>query len=157
MFDRVEVRLPFFNRGCIASHSFRPTAGTATVAQRSHTVQWVLDKHFSGKQTAASLQADLTFDCTQRHGAVDDPFCTGLTAYADVQWSVVGKTLSSTHINSDTIRIQPPQGKGKVKVAVLSKLQAGDYRIWNTNGASRQCIPLTAQQHTEFGSDSAKA
>ncbi|EGD72206.1 hypothetical protein PTSG_00227 [Salpingoeca rosetta] len=139
--ESVEVVLPFFNRGCVSGQSLRPTAGTASAMRGSHVVVWRLDKHFSGKQVAASLQGELRFDVTARHQGMDDPFCTNVTSYADVRWVAQGKTLSNTFVNTDTVRIQPPLARGKVKAVVTSTLKSGDYRIWNVHGSSRQCIP----------------
>eukprot|EP00043_Microstomoeca_roanoka_P006799 m.66022 g.66022 ORF g.66022 m.66022 type:complete len:527 (-) comp13572_c0_seq2:508-2088(-) len=138
-FEHVEVTFPFFNRGCISAHSCRPSAGSILVPRQSHTIIWKLEKYFTGKQVAASLTADLVFDSTQPHGGIDDPFCSGLTAYADIDWLATGKTLSNTIVNTDTIRIQPAP-KTKVKATVSLVLKSGNYRIWNSQGASRKCL-----------------
>lgn len=137
-FENVRISVPFFNRGYISSYNARPSVGTVAVARQSHQLVWRLDKHFHGKQSSASLSADLVFDVTQKHMVSDDSFCHGLNAYADVEWTAPGKTLSNTAVACELLKIHPPLGKSKLKANFSMTLKSGFYRIWNTNGATRQ-------------------
>eukprot|EP00056_Hartaetosiga_gracilis_P013724 m.229941 g.229941 ORF g.229941 m.229941 type:complete len:149 (-) comp13888_c2_seq4:2026-2472(-) len=100
-----------------------------------------------GRVSSLVLECLLEFDTSTpptHTDFVEDPFCNGITTYADIAWTVEGKTLTHTAIDIDNLRINPPP-KSNIRPFITYTLSSLNYRVWNADGKARTCSHLMGQ------------
>jgi len=128
-FEHFDVFLPFFTRGNIVSTDISAPLGTITV-EKKRTIVWRIGTKFA-RSSEASIQGVVSFDGSTESitGEEEDPLCTGLNAYAKVNFRIVNYTLSGVDIDPKNVVVYPGN---KPPLQVERITFAKNYLIWSS-------------------------
>ncbi|XP_065183404.1 AP-5 complex subunit mu-1-like [Sycon ciliatum] len=65
---------------------------------------------------------------------VEDPFCVGLNAYAELNFRILDHTLSGCMLDPKAVSLYP---NSRYKLSLSRELVADGYKIWNSHGDAR--------------------
>lgn len=139
-FEHCDVYLPFRGRGRVKEIEGVPTCGSASVAADGHGVVWRIGAKFVGKQNVVAFPGVIHFH--MEPGLDDaDPFCVGLNAYAQLSFRMIDCSAIGATLDAGNVSVLPPV---KAKVTAVREVVSDDYRIWNSLGQARHCLPPPA-------------
>ncbi|XP_077520901.1 AP-5 complex subunit mu-1-like isoform X1 [Amblyomma americanum] len=129
-FQSLDVRIPFFNRGCIRKSSLTPSCGSVSVTKDKFSLVWAVGQKFPASSQEVSLTGTVHFE--ERPSDTNaSALYAGLTSYAQVDFRMTHRTLSGCSLDSKSIVVTPPV---KFKLSVDYEVQSQEYRIWNKFG-----------------------
>eukprot|EP00038_Savillea_parva_P022138 m.36945 g.36945 ORF g.36945 m.36945 type:complete len:488 (-) comp5456_c0_seq1:165-1628(-) len=135
-FEFCDVRLPFPGR-LIDSIDGSPTSGALSVSPSGGEVVWNLGHKWKTREIAAPLT--VTFKSTTASDAATvDPFLTGDNGCLHVRFKMPNFTMSDSKVDPNSLTYTT---SGKIKLNTTRHFAATDYKIWNSLGKSRRCLP----------------
>lgn len=131
-FEYCEVQIPFHNRGTVIHIDILSSVGEVVLTNDRRTLGWKIGQKFPSRSHEATLEAKLKFGAvTSKKSTYNDPFCSGLTAYAMIYFKIPDYTHTSATIDQRSLRVQP---NTKPKVTVVREFISSSYKVWNVRG-----------------------
>uniref|UniRef100_A0A1E1XBD7 AP-5 complex subunit mu-1 n=1 Tax=Amblyomma aureolatum TaxID=187763 RepID=A0A1E1XBD7_9ACAR len=129
-FQSLDVRIPFFNRGCIRKSSLTPSCGSVSLTRDKFSLLWAVGQKFPSSSQEVSLTGTVHFE-ERPSDTNESSLFTGLTSYAQVDFRMTHQTLSGCSLDSKSILVTPAV---KFKLSLDLEVQSQEYRIWNKFG-----------------------
>jgi len=139
-FEYCEARLPFQGR-VIESIDGSPNSGAVAVAPSGREVVWNLGHKWKSREVAAPVTVTFAPERGERGGAapeVTDPFITGDTGCVHLRFKMPDFTMSDSRVDPNSLTYN---SAAKIKLATTRHFASTDYKIWNSLGRSRRCLP----------------
>uniref|UniRef100_A0A131YRD2 AP-5 complex subunit mu-1 n=1 Tax=Rhipicephalus appendiculatus TaxID=34631 RepID=A0A131YRD2_RHIAP len=130
VFQSLDVRIPFFNRGRIKKSSLMPSCGSVSLARDKCSLLWTIGQKFPASSQEVSLTGTVLFE-EQPADMNPSTLCTGLTSYAQVEFCMMSRTLSGCSLDPKSVLVTPPV---KFKLILGHHVESLEYRIWNKFG-----------------------
>lgn len=128
-FQSLEVRVPFFNRGCIKKSSLTPSCGSVSVARDRSSLIWAVGQKFPSSSQEVSLTGTVHFN--EQASPNVSKLCVGLTSYVQVNFRMSQQMLSGCSLDPKSIQVSP---QTKYKLSIDHEVESLEYRIWNKFG-----------------------
>ncbi|XP_077528988.1 AP-5 complex subunit mu-1-like [Haemaphysalis longicornis] len=129
-FQSLEVRVPFFNRGCIKKSSLTPSCGSVSVARDKCSLIWAVGQKFPASSQEVSLTGTVHFN-EQALVSNMSKLCVGLTSYVQVDFRMTQQTLSGCSLDPKSVQVTP---QTKFKLVIDHEVESLEYKIWNKFG-----------------------
>merc|ERR1712168_60299 len=133
-FEKLDVKLPFFNRGNIKQHESYPSQGSITIASNKRELIWNIGTKFPSKSLEVQLKSTITFKGQEnaiKKKSSDEYFCVDKNAYVQVTFKMNDFTLTGLNIDPTCITVTPTV---KMKINIAKTISSTDFKIWNTHG-----------------------
>ncbi|KAL3185558.1 hypothetical protein MRX96_028960 [Rhipicephalus microplus] len=141
VFQSLDVRIPFFNRGRIRKSSLMPSCGSVSLARDKCSLLWTIGQKFPASSQEVSLTGTVHFE-EQPADINQSTLCTGLTSYAQVEFCMMSRTLSGCSLDPKSVLVTPLV---KYKLILGHHVESFEYRIWNKFGE----VPFATPAVTE--------
>uniref|UniRef100_G3MLX0 AP-5 complex subunit mu-1 n=1 Tax=Amblyomma maculatum TaxID=34609 RepID=G3MLX0_AMBMU len=144
-FQSLDVRIPFFNRGCIRKSSLTPSCGSVSLTKDKFSLLWAVGQKFPASSQEVSLTGTVHFE-ERPSDTNESALCTGLTSYVQVDFRMTQRTLSGCSLDSKSILVTPPV---KFKLSLDYEVRSLEYRIWNKFGEVPFATPAMTADSVE--------
>ncbi|KAH3711703.1 AP-5 complex subunit mu-1-like isoform X4 [Dreissena polymorpha] len=134
-FDVCELHIPFAKRAPIVIQEFSANHGALLVSSSKSTLVWNLAPRFPARQTEVNMSAIVQLRASQGEGlgTIEETFCTGQNAYAQLFFKIQEFSQSGSYIDAKSIQVSPSL---KYKLTCVREYVASEYKFWNVHGDS---------------------
>ncbi|XP_052769862.1 AP-5 complex subunit mu-1-like [Mya arenaria] len=146
-FDYCELQIPFGKRGSIILLESSVNHGTLNVPANKRTLVWNIGSRFPARQGEVTMSAIIQLGTSQedRPATLEEEFCTGQNAYAQLFFKISDYTQSGSAIDAKSIQVAPNM---KFKLSCAREYLAGEYKFWNVHGDSLvSAVPRCLSDH----------
>ncbi|XP_045161059.2 AP-5 complex subunit mu-1-like isoform X2 [Mercenaria mercenaria] len=149
-FEYCELQIPFGKRGPLTIQESSLNHGSLLLSPDKSVVVWNIGQRFPARQPEITVSAIILLGSSQAKctGSLEEQFCIGQNAYAQLFFKIVDFTQSGCFIDAKSIQVSPTM---KYKLSCVREFLSSEYKLWNVHGDSLvSAIPKCLSDHQAF-------
>jgi len=145
-FEYCELQIPFKNSGQVTIQEASQNHGAVVLSPNKTILVWNIGQRFPAKSDEINMSAVLQLGDSQpsrtgsfveeqsaKTGSLEEQFCVGQNAYAQLFFKINDFTLSGCFIDPKSIQVAPSM---KYKLTPIREFVSAEYKFWNSHGDS---------------------
>lgn len=132
-FEYCELQIPFGKRGPVAILESSVNHGTLLLSPDKSILVWNIGQRFPAKLTEIIMSCVVQMANSQAEatGSIEEQFCTGQKAFAQLYFKILDFTQSGNVIDAKSIQVAPAM---KYKLTCVREFLSSEYKLWNVHG-----------------------
>lgn len=132
-FEYCELQIPFGKRGPLYILESSVNHGNLLLSTDKCILVWNIGQRFPAKlpEIVMSCVIQLSNSQAQPTGSLEEQFCAGQSAYAQLYFKIPDFTQSGSVIDAKTIQVSPTM---KYKLTCVREFLSAEYKLWNVHG-----------------------
>lgn len=147
VFEYCELQIPFGKRGPLTIQESSLSHGSLVLSSDKTVLVWNIGQRFPAKQPDITMSSIVLLGNSKAKstGSLEEQFCTGQNAYAQLFFKIVDFTQSGCFIDAKSIQVSPNM---KYKLSCVREFLSSEYKLWNVHGDSLvSAIPKCLSDH----------
>ncbi|KAL4237972.1 adaptor complexes medium subunit [Mactra antiquata] len=134
-FEYCELQVPFGKRGPISIVESSLNHGSLMLSPNKSILVWNIGQRFPARNPIITMSSIILLGNSQEKstGSMEEQFCSGQNAYAQVYFKIVDYTMSGSCIDAKSIQVSPNM---KYKLNCIREFISSEYKLWNVHGDS---------------------
>lgn len=134
-FEYCELRIPFGKRGPLVIQESSQNHGSLLLSADNSVLVWNIGQRFPVKSTQIDMSAVVQLGSShiENTGSLEEMFCHGQNAFAQLYFKIGDFTQSGCLIDPKSIQVSPNM---KYKLTCVREFVSTEYKLWNVHGDS---------------------